>query len=372
MKNIIKTTLIFMATIISLFAGDLTTDNLNVINKATFYGAVEMVGPPSGSVVSNGMKLQFSFPTNSATQLDESGNTNTGTVVGSPVWTNGVTDGGYYFTSANTYIYCADKPQWDFSGDFAICMWVKFTGSSDIAPMSHNDNSVGPQPNQGWYVKFYLGNLYFGGVNGSSEWDTSQSYSDGSWHQVVITRRSNTIYAYKDISLVAQTGMTSGPAAATNVLYIGRWNGSAGYYFPGTMDNVRIYNAGLTHSDVSNMYFNALSPTNATGRMTINQIICTNAISQTSASGTNIFLGKLAVGTNFTTEAFEVNGNAIIQGNLNVNGTAKLTATNATALSGYAVGSFVKTNHSGNVSINGSIIHVEKYGNLGMGIYTNQ
>ena len=84
---------------------------------------------------------------------------------------------------------------------------------------------------------------------------TTNTYDDGNWHNVVVTRNaSNQATLYVDGSVqVSTTTITTALTSHTNNLFIGRYTGSSLYY-DGLLDQVRIFDRALDGDEVFKLY----------------------------------------------------------------------------------------------------------------------
>jgi hypothetical protein len=88
-------------------------------------------------------------------------------------------------------------------------------------------------------------------LNGGQQQD-SVAVNDGNWHNIVAIKTSNIIYYYVD-GVAAGTSTSLSSIATTDVLTLGVWNNN-GQYFPGSMDDVRVYNRALSATEISALY----------------------------------------------------------------------------------------------------------------------
>ena len=75
--------------------------------------------------------------------------------------------------------------------------------------------------------------------------------TDGLWHHVTYTYDGTTDRLYLDGAVTSATGVAH-QTAATTAVYIGSYNGAA-EILNGTIDDVRIYNAALTDTQVARL-----------------------------------------------------------------------------------------------------------------------
>ncbi|MDE1975232.1 MAG: peptidoglycan-binding protein [Patescibacteria group bacterium] len=198
---------------------------------------------------------------------DASGNGNNGTLVGSPTFTTGVVGSGavsldgtsQYVTTGSTGASTLNVG----SGSFTVSTWIKtsYTSVTDKAIVAKRNNSANTE--SGYSIKIVNGkaDFYFGdGTNGRSD-NSSINVADQGWHllTMVIDRSSNLKIGYVDGSVqVSHDISTIGAQTNTDALCIGStcYNVDSGQsrYFPGSIDDVRIYNRALSAPEVSSIY----------------------------------------------------------------------------------------------------------------------
>lgn len=104
-------------------------------------------------------------------------------------------------------------------------------------------------------------NIYVWIANGSSQWYSfiaGVSYLDGNWHNFVLSINGTSVKLYADGSqtpIIDATSSVSFGTAGVTPLTIGA-PGSAysGYFWTGSVDQVRIFNTALTPSQVTQLY----------------------------------------------------------------------------------------------------------------------
>ena len=201
--------------------------------------------------------------------FDYSGNGNNGTLVNSPTWTTGQIKGALSFNGTNQYINLGKANTFNLNQDLTISAWIKLptvpVGGS--APVIIGDISSNGQNTQyNLRVSFAnTGDIMFGwGVPSHDRiWTTAGGViSAGSWYHVVMTRVGTgtpsdvvTIYVNGFSKALASTGDASTAPAFSNVgnTSIGR-NGDGSGYFPGTIDDPRIYNRVISAAEVAQIY----------------------------------------------------------------------------------------------------------------------
>jgi len=137
---------------------------------------------------------------------------------------------------------------------FTISLWFNTaTNNGVLAGTRGNSNTQG-------FILWLLsdGTIRYDESNATASIDTlitTNTYDDGNWHNVVVTRNaSNQATLYVDGSVqVSTTTITTALTSHTNNLFIGRYTGGSLYY-DGLLDQVRIYNSALDATAVQNLY----------------------------------------------------------------------------------------------------------------------
>ena len=203
----------------------------------------------------------FDGPDISGTRAkDRSGNNNHGTLTNGPKQTIGKVGQALDFDGVNDYI---DGTDIDFAtGPFTISTWLKAT-STVSGPLIHKfQDSL----NQNYYIYYDgNGNVMVGLYDGSDwqEVNYNGGFNDGQWHNIVMLVTATQIGLYVD-GQSRGTPDTHDNSFPTNdaVFNIGRIN-SGDSYFPGTIDEVRIYNRALSAAEINRLYQSTQSKYNS-------------------------------------------------------------------------------------------------------------
>ena len=193
---------------------------------------------------------------------DESGNGYNGTVSGASLTTDlfNQSDKAYNFIWNGT---SSDKIQilgtsgLNFStGGFSLSAWVKFSGASSGGynyPIVSKHN-CGEQ--SGYILMLYNDKITFwmAGAAGYSYLSTPESYTDDQWHQVTAVYDGANRYIYIDgLQKISDAFAYTIPNTANWAL--GGYNGCNGG-FNGKLDEVKVYNRGLTSAEILQQYRN--------------------------------------------------------------------------------------------------------------------
>ena len=196
-----------------------------------------------------------------------------GTVNGATLTTdrNGVANKAYSF-DGNDFISFTSVPT-AVTDNWALSAWIKPTSNMVEGTIVNNglddltNNSNGYCMNVGDGTSGGSGNK-LGYVFGLNERNTSGGVlALNIWHHVVMTRLSGTTRFYVNGVLMAFT-TTNSPRVPTQF----RIGSSMGIrFFTGSIDEVRIYDVGLTTAQVQLLYCNSNTSLNLTGVATTNQ-----------------------------------------------------------------------------------------------------
>ncbi|MFA5318118.1 MAG: DUF2341 domain-containing protein [Patescibacteria group bacterium] len=212
-----------------------------------------------------------------STTYDGSGRGNTATLAASgqsPSWTlNGKFGNALTFDGTNDYVSAVDSTS--LRSISTVSFWVKPT--STINSSSAEYEVVSKRLNSGNYDGFTSGFYPTGDSNGgkfyvlndpgaagnSTFYSTTNSWAGGTWHHIAYTADGTNLNIYvngvKETSGSFTTSLTD--AAATffiGVLYTG-----TNYFFPGQIDEVKIYNYARTPEEIREDY---LAGGGATGK----------------------------------------------------------------------------------------------------------
>jgi hypothetical protein len=196
---------------------------------------------------------------------DLSGNGNNGSLYNVTPTTDRFGNGNsaYHFDGSSSYISVADNPSLRLSGtDFTFNAWVKMDSAYNSSYGSQIMTKRYSGANNGWtwsvtgQASTTVGVLSYGPGGGSTNAFGTKTISLNQWHMVtsVYSASAQQLTIYIDGALDNITsGITTPNAAVTAGLYIGRDNPavpSGGYFFHGSMDDIRIYNKALSQSAV--------------------------------------------------------------------------------------------------------------------------
>ncbi|RYE18995.1 MAG: hypothetical protein EOP51_20820, partial [Sphingobacteriales bacterium] len=148
------------------------------------------------------------------------------------------------FDGTNDRVTIPNTGQVNFgTGDFTVETWVNATPASFGTILS----TTAPSTLDGLALYLNAGNVYLR-VNGSTYTNTTRKIDDGRWHHVAGARTSGVVRFYVDGELIYTSGGLTGTVTTTGNLVLG-YNPGLGSLI-GSLDDVRLYNIGLTAAQI--------------------------------------------------------------------------------------------------------------------------
>lgn len=197
--------------------------------------------------VNKGHATQFTTGTRSATQglLDLSGKTNSIDLTNMSYDSNAVIT----FDGTSNYITIPSSPSWAIGSNGAVEAIIYRAGAVTtnhrIWCITNNSSNLDA------YIDSSTGGLYLHGSNVG----TNAQIPLNQYLHVVVTYNDGIVNIYYNGVSQTLTGTTSGyNISGTGTLYIGEYSGGGGYYFNGKIPIVKMYNRGLTATEVKQNY----------------------------------------------------------------------------------------------------------------------
>jgi prepilin-type N-terminal cleavage/methylation domain-containing protein len=240
--------------------------------KATYEASPQIKGYPG--VMANGSNLTIS-PLYSTTGLvgywpfeegsgsstaDQSGNGNGGSWNGASLGNNnthyvGGKVGSYAgnFDGSTDYVSVPYSASIAITGPISISAWFKVSSVSATQQALLSRWGTSNSYALIWNSSGVSQNLRFWTTIGNVA--TATTAGDGNWHQTVATYNGSVLNLYLDGSIIASqadSGSINDNGYNLRIGYDGTGFGSA--YFPGLMDDVRIYNRALSASEIAALY----------------------------------------------------------------------------------------------------------------------
>lgn len=208
-----------------------------------------VIGRPANNL---GLVGYWPFNEGAGTKVEDlSGNRNTGDFNNTPQWTTGISGRALSFDTSN-YVRIPNTAALNPTNAITVSVWIYALDWGDnhrILQKGETDNQI-RLLKEGADFRFDLF-----GVSGSA-FVSSQDPSINQWHHIVGTYDGATIALYMDGALLDSSPETGSIAVTSDDLLIGTKATGAppGDHFNGKIDEVRIYNRGLTASEVRDLY----------------------------------------------------------------------------------------------------------------------
>lgn len=184
-------------------------------------------------------------------------NNGTGTSIVQADIVNGIGGKGMQFDGSADLVSVPATSDFNFAtSDFTISLWMKSDDVTTFRAMVAKSDS-GAQ--LGWEIAQNNADLRFvarNGVSASVDFiGTTDSLILGQWHHVVVTRISDDYTFYVDGAFTQTVNDADSWSDSTDTLLIGARNSdSPQSFFDGTIDEVMIFNRGLTNLEVADLF----------------------------------------------------------------------------------------------------------------------
>jgi hypothetical protein len=285
---------------------------------------------------------------------DSSGHANTGTLANGPIWTTGMSAGALSFDGVDDKVSATDKTNLRITGNISIAFWMKKTSeATDWQRLVGKGNStvrsygVWEESGAGKRLLFQQYNS-----SGSSVLDlfSTTNLNVGTWYHVACVVNGNNAQIYIN-GVLDSSGTRSGtPGISSDPFSIA--DGGVYGKFPGSLDDVRLYNRALSALEISTI----VSGTNYT------------ITSSASANGSISPSGSVVVASG-ANQAFTVSANVgydidtVLVDGVSVGSVANYTFSNVTAAHTISASFKIKTytitatsGSNGSISPIGSVV----------------
>jgi len=239
-----------------------------------------------------------------------------------PTWVQAKSGSGLLFNGVNSYLDLSAVGNAFKIQPITVELWVRANRTSASAGNLLNYENGGGY--YGWWFMTDPVHPMFRWVNSGggviADVRSPASVNDTQWHHLVVTDNGTTMKIYVDGNLSNSSSSGTPQWAATMYSYAGalRPEGSALYWFNGTLDNIMVYNRALTAAEVSQHY------TSLNANYSLNPLSCGNmsagytcqlswTVNATGTIGTQYFLDA-----NFSSTVSQANDS----GNFQINITA--------------------------------------------------
>jgi hypothetical protein len=210
-------------------------------------------GPLPGEVVDPNLVLWLKLDESSgSTAADSSGNGNDGTLTNmNPLqdWVTGHLGNALDFDGGNDYVDCGSGETLDITDDITIALWVNARSFSypDLVTKGDYTMAYSLWLRESQTARFAINADYF---------TTTSTLSADTWHHIAATRYGNTRKIYIDGMEDVSDSYSSAIATTALPLTIT----SSDYPLNGLIDDVRIYDRGLSDVEVARLYCGTSGP----------------------------------------------------------------------------------------------------------------
>jgi len=212
--------------------------------------------------LSNGLIAYWAF-NGDGNDISGHGHTATLTNLASTTDRMGNPNGAFYFNGSSSFASVADSADLRLNNtDFTLNAWVKMDSyNSSYGSIIMSKRTPGINSGWTWSITGATGNptgvASYGPGGGNTNAFGSVPVGLSSWHMVtsVYNLASGQFSIYIDGVLDNTTsGILTANGAITAMLYIGKDDATSSYYFHGAMDDIKIYNRGLSSSEIQQLY----------------------------------------------------------------------------------------------------------------------
>jgi prepilin-type N-terminal cleavage/methylation domain-containing protein len=267
--------LLVVIVIIGILAGVIMISTSSSIDKANFAKAQAFSSTVQNELLSN-LVSEWTFDSDTVSnKTEDTWGNNHGTVVGTLQYYDSSSGncvfGGCYNFSGDDYIDCGNRPSFNFTfGGITITSWVK----RNTIGASMRILDKGGQSNSNYDYSMGFGSadkIFFGAVKTSdvisNRTDSVDKYaSTTEWMYIVGTYDENSIKIYVNGALIKTT--TTGTLSNTSIdaLHLGQ-KVDGTQKINAVIDDVRIYNAALSSSQIKQNYIAGLNSMLANGNI---------------------------------------------------------------------------------------------------------
>lgn len=160
---------------------------------------------------------------------------------------------GTFNASSNQYVQHADNNLLDLQGSFSIGLWVKprsLPSSGLMTLVSKDENyefHLRPNGTINWWWQTTS-------PNATRQFNSTAALTAGQWSHVLVRYAPGDQRIYINGSLAGQARFAGTPRANSDPLQLGADQNTAGRYFDGDMDELRIFSRALSPAQISGLY----------------------------------------------------------------------------------------------------------------------
>ncbi|UCF44248.1 MAG: LamG domain-containing protein [Planctomycetota bacterium] len=237
--------------------GDFTDDcvidewDLEIMARDWLIGDYNVVGAPLSSA---GLVARYEFEGNA----NDSNGSNHGTVIGAPTYPAGVSGQAISLDGILDYVVIAGSNTpghaFDINDAITVAAWI------NVDAFDNDYATIISKGDDAWRLARNLNNdrLEFActGVTSGSVWGHivgGTSVDDGQWHHAAGVYDGSGLYLYIDGVLDSWDEATGFMNNNSYEVYIGENAEATGRLWNGLLDDVRVYNRGLSHGEITSL-----------------------------------------------------------------------------------------------------------------------
>ena len=150
------------------------------------------------------------------------------------------------FDGVNDYITLANESNFDFTNQMTVEFWM----NSNVTPEQWDGLVV--KGDDSWRVALTAtGTVAFTGTSAFTDFYSTTSVTDGSWHHIAVTYDGVNAKIYVDGVLESQLAGTANINNSSYSVSIGENLQMTGRYYTGNMDDIRIWNTARTVTQIN-------------------------------------------------------------------------------------------------------------------------
>jgi hypothetical protein len=215
------------------------------------YNASTTSSAITGTVTDTALKCYWKLDSTSGTSCtDSSGTGNTGTTYSSPTWVAGKVLNCLNFNG--TTQYAADTSTTGLpalGADQTLCCWIYVSSNPTVRKTALNTSYSTTYGNNIGFLSSTTFGVWRQG--GTAIVTTTSLPTAGYWHHVAYVKSGSNKYLYIDGAQAATSTATTNTSSCTRI-YVGR-TASGADYWPGKVDEVRVYNRVLTLAEIQSL-----------------------------------------------------------------------------------------------------------------------
>ncbi len=183
---------------------------------------------------------------------DSSGNSNNGTITGTPTYAAAKVGWGLKLNGTTDYVDCGAAASLNITDQVTLSAWIQptnFANSAYQTFVGKGDHAYNIQHTEGNAIEFFV----YDGTWYTASSAAVASTMNNTWHHVAGTFDGVQLKLFVDGAMVASSLHTGDIDTATHTVSIGSNSEQSGRLFTGTIDEVRIYRGALPTAEIKKL-----------------------------------------------------------------------------------------------------------------------